>query len=483
MASFPRVVTAAVLALTSAAAIVTAAAADLQWAPYGNLSGNSPAFSLASDPAAPATVYAATLGSGLLRTTDGKTWGDAGAGSLPKRLWRVAIDASKGPGGSAPLYVGSAGQGFYKSLDNGGSWQQLNNGLSSAGAQNVRAIAMGRQLIVIGTSDGVFKSGDGGKSWQAMGLQGLDISAVAFAQYSNPTVVLAGVDGTRDAGSRLARTVDLGANWIPLTQGISGDLVVTAIAAGPVPAGQNLRPLFVAGSGGVYKSDDGGQSWAQLAGLPPQGFNTVAPSAYDANLVYVASDGGGAGTGGVWRTTDRGSTWTALGGGLTEKAVTALTLGRNSPATLAVAAWNANGPAAPAFALNDTQAVPQGQAEGGVCPEPGTESQCTALSGGSPGAIPAFSPQDACASPSPAASPSPISTPPASPAVSPGSSGSPSAGVSPSPSAGVPFGCATPTPGVETPGRSGLDLPIILALGGVALLGVLLVGRIFFARR
>ena len=453
MAFFSRVVAAALLAAASFGAVATASGADLQWAPYGSLTGNSPAFSLAGDPAAAGTIYAATLGSGLVRTTDGKTWGQVDGNALPKRLWRVVIDASKGPnGGAAPVYVGTSGQGFFKSLDGGGTWQQLSNGLSSAaGAQNVRAIALGRQLIVIGTSDGVYKSTDGGKSWQAMGLQGLDVSAVTFAQYSNPTVILAGIDGTRDAGSRLVRTVDLGANWIPLTQGVPTDLVVTTIAAGPVPSGQNLRPLFVAGSGGVYKSDDGGQDWAQLSGLPPQGFNALVTSPYDSNIVYAASDGGGGGGGGVWRSTDRGASWAAphrraqgeVGDG---------------PGPGPQRAGDAGGRRLeprhprhlPPYLLNDTQAVPQGQPEGGVCPEPGTDAQCAALSAGASNIPPAFAPQNACASPSP--SPATSASTPSSPAASSSTPGLSAA--SPSPRPLPPPACPSAAPPPALPGTA-----------------------------
>jgi photosystem II stability/assembly factor-like uncharacterized protein len=490
MAVSSRVVAAALLIAALFGVAATASGAELQWSLYGNLPGNNPAFSLASDPASPGKLYAATLGSGLLHTEDGKNWGQVGAGALPARLWRVAIDPSKGPGGGPPpIYVGSAGQGFFKSLDAGKSWQQMNTGLGSSGSLNVRSVGLGRQLIVIGTSDGIFKSADGGKSWQGMGLQGLDISAVTFAQFASPTVVLAGIDGNRDAGSRLVRTVDLGANWIPLNQGIPGDLVVSAVAAGPVPSGQNLRPLFVAGSGGVYKSDDGGQSWAQLSGLPPQGFNGLAVSAYDPNILYTASDGGASGSGGVWRSTDRGGSWTALSGGLGEKGVTALVLGRNSPATVAVAAWNPDKPTSPAYILNDTQSAPSGQPEGGVCPEPGTQDQCTALAGGTPVAVPsAFAPQLACPSPSP----TPLTVPsaptsPLTPSSAPGSpnpSESPVATASPSPSPANPAAaCATPTPAAGPPAKSGFDLPVWLGIGVLAILVLALVGRIFFTRR
>src|SRR5215472_10890292 len=115
MAVSLRVIAAALLAAGLFGMAVAAGGADLQWAPYGTLPGNSVAFSVAGDPAQPGSAYAATLGSGLVHTTDGKTWAPLGAGTLPARLWRVAIDPSNGPGGGpSPIYVGSAGQGFFK---------------------------------------------------------------------------------------------------------------------------------------------------------------------------------------------------------------------------------------------------------------------------------------------------------------------------------------------------------------------------------
>ncbi|MEA2647558.1 MAG: hypothetical protein QOE92_2641, partial [Chloroflexota bacterium] len=444
-------------------ATMAASGADLQWAPYGDLPGNVPSFSLAPDPTSANAAYAATLGSGLLHTDDGKSWSEVGAGSLPRRQWRVAIDPARGPGGGPPpIYVGAAGDGFYKSLDAGKSWQQLNNGLGSAGSRNVRSIALGRGIIVIGTSDGVYKTTDGGGKWDPMSLQGLDISAVAFAQYgdlkdqaNNPVVVLAGIDGVRDAGSRLVRTVDLGANWIPLKTGVPPDLVVAAIAAGPVPQGQNLRPLFVAGSAGVIKSDDGGDSWSPLSALPPQAFSQLALSAFDANIVYASSDGGGP-AGGVWRSTDRGASWTPMSSGLAEKGITALGLARTAPATLVALAYNPDKPLATAYVLSDTQAVPAGTAEGGTCPEPGTLDQCPTTNVANPGELPSpFQVVSACASPTPSPAATPTAAPASpEPAASAPATASASAAPSPSPSPSTnpAFGCESPSP---SPGGGG----------------------------
>lgn len=456
-----------------------AAGASLQWNRLAPLSGGSPVFGLANDPAAPTSAYAATMGNGLLKT-DGSVWRDVGATVLPKRLWRVAVDAAKGPGGDPPIYVGAAGGGFFKSLDAGKTWVALNHGLSG-GALNVRSIALGRALIVIGTSDGAYKSIDGGKNWQPMGLQGFDVSSVAFAKYSPPVILIAGIDGVKSPGSRLLGTQDVSGNWVALKQGVPGDLVVSAVASGPVHQQDNFRTVFVAGSGGVFKSDDDGQSWAQLAGLPAQGFGSLALSPADANILYTSSDGGGGGSGGVWRSTDRGGTWTQLAGGLTEKAITAISIGRDSPATLFSVAWNPDTPAVLPYTLSDTEAQPQGQPENGLCPE--GNSDCPPLAESSPVAVSSFpvvvpppcqSPIVGIqqTSPSPQVSPSAAATVAASPAAT----SSPSASPAPSPSPTCP-----PSPASGGGGRS--DLPVGLALVVVGALLLLLVVRIITVRR
>jgi photosystem II stability/assembly factor-like uncharacterized protein len=468
MAVSIRVALAVVLSALLFTVAWPAAGADLQWAPLAPLPAASAVFSVVNDPATPGSAYAATMGGGLLRTDDGKSWHDVGGSQLPKRLWQVAVDPAKGPNGSPPIYVGSAGSGIFKSLDGGKTWDNLSKGLPR-GALNVRSIALGRSLILIATSDGVYKTGDGGKSWQAMGLQGFDVSSVAFAKYNPPMIILAGIDGVKTPGSRLLGTQDLSGNWLALKQGVPSDLVVSAIAAGPVHAQDNLRTIFVAGSGGVYKSDDNGQTWAQLAGLPAQGFGSIALSPSDPNILYAASDGGAGATGGVWRTIDRGGTWTQVSGGLTEKTITALSIGRTNPAQLFAMAWNPDKPAVLAFTLTDTQVQPQGEAEGGVCPE--GNSGCPPLAESSPGVISSF----------PLVLPPPCQSPiitVQSTSPSPGPSPSPSVSGSPGPS---PSPTCAPSP-AAAPSHSN-DLPVGLALVLLGALLLVLVGRVIMVRR
>jgi photosystem II stability/assembly factor-like uncharacterized protein len=472
-------VTGAVALLTLVFAVaLPAAGANVQWAPLAPLPQAGPAFSVTNDPAVPGTAYVATMGSGLLRTDDGKSWHEIGGSSLPRNVWRVAIDAANGPKGSPPIYVGGAGGGFFKSLDGAKSWETLNKGLSGR-ALNVRSIALGRGLILIGTSDGVYKTIDGGKNWQSMGLQGFDVSSVAFAKYNPPLIILAGIDGANNPGSRLQATQDLSGKWVPLKQGVPGDLVVSAIASGPVHAQDNLRTLFVAGSGGVYKSDDDGQSWAQLAGLPAQGFGSLALSRADPNIVYTASDGGGGTSGGVWRSTDRGVTWVQISTGLATKAITALSVGADSPATLFAIAWDPDKPTVLPYLLSDTQAQPQGSAEGGLCPE--GNSDCPPLAASSPGVVASFP----VVLPVPCLSPitSALGTP--SPSVSAEATvaatalaASPSVSASPGPS---PSPSCPPSPPPGGSPRNDLPLGIVLVVLGVLLL--VLAGRFLIVRR
>ena len=118
---------------------------------------------IALDPESPATVYI-VAGDGILKTTDGgASWQPANAGLARLRAktntgkWvtyvvgvsALVIDAAH----PATLYAATYGRGVYRSTDAAKSWQSLNAGLT---VQDVRALALdatGRTLYA-GTSGG-----------------------------------------------------------------------------------------------------------------------------------------------------------------------------------------------------------------------------------------------------------------------------------------------------------------------------------------
>jgi photosystem II stability/assembly factor-like uncharacterized protein len=79
-----------------------------------------------------------------------------------------------------------------------------------------------------------------------------------------------------------------------------------------VAANGNPRQLYVASSGGVFRSDDAGVTWRDITGPVSDPTElAVAPSSPD---VIVAATGGASRK--LYRTDDGGVTWRAIGGGL-----------------------------------------------------------------------------------------------------------------------------------------------------------------------
>ena len=219
--------------------------------------------SVAVDPAASQTIYAATWGQGVYKSSNGGTsWSQVNSG-LGDELWLYALVLA--PDGS--LYAGTYDGGVYKSTSGGASWSPVNNGL---GDFNIRALAAdpnNSQVVYAGTTDGVYKTTNGGASWSATG-SGL----------AGQTVWVLGVHPTSSA------------------------------------------TIFAGTDNGLYRSTDGGGTWAQV-GLAGQRLYAVVVDPLDGQWVYAGSDGGG-----VYRSTDGGATWTAMNTGLGNLNVQSLAL-------------------------------------------------------------------------------------------------------------------------------------------------------------
>src|SRR5262245_14974420 len=83
--------------------------------------------SIAVDPSKSATVYAATIGSGTYKTSDGgQTWIASNAG-LPKDILSLALD----PASPGIVYAGTR-IGVFKSVNGGVSWNSAGSALLTA---------------------------------------------------------------------------------------------------------------------------------------------------------------------------------------------------------------------------------------------------------------------------------------------------------------------------------------------------------------
>jgi len=174
---FPRatLLTSITLAAGLLAIVVAAAAADTSWTSTGPQQPGTPdrpVWSIAVSPAHPSVLLAATQGRGVLRSTDsGATWASAITGI--DGAWVVSFD----PLQPATAYAGTQTAGFYKSVDEGKTWASHSEGLNN---MDVRSMAMVSGLLLVGTAQGVYYSSDGSGSWHSLGLETLDIAAVAI---------------------------------------------------------------------------------------------------------------------------------------------------------------------------------------------------------------------------------------------------------------------------------------------------------------
>jgi hypothetical protein len=350
--------------------IAAASAADTRWTSTGAQQPGTPdrpVWSIAVSPTHPSVLLAATQGRGVLRSADsGATWTSAIAGI--DGAWVVRFD----PQQPATAYAGTQTAGLYKSIDEGKTWTAQSQGLSD---MDVRSIDVGTGLIVAGTARGVYYSNDGAGSWHLLGLDALDIAAVAVLTKSTGVTLFAGADNGTVGSGYLLKSEGLGGSWAVVKGNFPSDAVVAALAVGSAPSGGSERPVLAGTSEGLFRSDDRGLTWSPLSGLPTTDFNLALFNPANPDQIYVASDGD-QGNGGVFRSLDRGASWSTFGAGLPVKPrITALALQPLNPAQVVAAAWNPTDGSAGGYRIQDPAATVAGVTPSGA---PSATSQASA---------------------------------------------------------------------------------------------------------
>jgi photosystem II stability/assembly factor-like uncharacterized protein len=162
------------------------------------------------------------------------------------------------------LYVGTIGEGLFRSLDAGHSYRRACDGTFVE--CHVRALAVDpRQpsLIYMGTELGLFRSVDGADSWKRVEgpLADLQVWSVHIAP-QRPDVILV---GTRP--SALYRSDDSGATWAVAAATVETACPrilhtrVTTIVTDPDNADLAWAGVEI---DGVHASRDGGRTWAPI---------------------------------------------------------------------------------------------------------------------------------------------------------------------------------------------------------------------------
>ena len=314
---------------------------DLHWRMIGPMRGGRTR-AAAGVPSQPNVFYVAQVNGGVWKSDDyGRTWNPIFDQQPTQSIGAIAVAASdpnivyvaSGEGLHRPDL--SVGDGIYKSTDAGKTWTHL--GLRDG--QQIPALAVDPRdpnkvfAAVLGhpygpsEERGIYRSTDGGQNWQKViskdeNTGGSDVEI----DPSNPEVVYAAMWEAREGpwedgnefngtGGGLFKSTDGGSTWHQITKGLPNDLSQIYVAIAPSDSKRLYATLATAGGKlNVYRSDDAGESWAQITDDPrPSGrigggdlpIPRVDPTNPD--LLYVASTV-------TMRSADGGKTWSGFRG-------------------------------------------------------------------------------------------------------------------------------------------------------------------------
>ena len=257
----------------------------------------------------PVTARAATVSPSLYQ---GLQWRFVGPlrGGRTKAIAGIAAQPNR-------FYIGAVNGGVWRTDDAGRTWQPL---FDNEPTQSIGALALapsdpgviyagsgeGEQRPDLSIGNGIYTSTDAGKTWTHLGLRdGQQINRIVVDP-KDPNRLFVAVEGhpygpnaergifrSLDGGATftkvLYRDENTGGNDVAIDPSDPQIVYATMWAARSAP--WEAGPFEISGSG-VYKSTDGGATWAKLTnGFPPRiGRAEIGISPSNANVVYAGVD-------------------------------------------------------------------------------------------------------------------------------------------------------------------------------------------------
>jgi photosystem II stability/assembly factor-like uncharacterized protein len=292
-------------------------------------------------PGQPNVFYVGVNNGGVWKTTDyGRTWKPIFDDQPTGSVGALAV----APSNPNILYVGSGeglqrpdlstGDGLYKSTDGGKTWKNM--GLRDG--QQIGAILVHPRdpdrvfVAVLGhpyganAERGVFRSTDGGKTWKKVLYKDENTGAIALEfGAGDPNTIYADLWAGRQGpwenaawqgpGSGLYKSTDGGDTWQHLEKGlptIKQGLGRIGIGVAPSDPKRLYAMVDAPRLGGVYRSDDAGESWERVHSNPRvwgrgSDFAEIKVDPKNKDIVYAANTS-------IYRSTDGGKTFTAFKG-------------------------------------------------------------------------------------------------------------------------------------------------------------------------
>ena len=257
--------------------------------------------------------------SGLRRTVDANAdmvrdlaWRNLGPANPTGRITDLAVPHQD----TSTWFVGTAGGGVFRTQNAGTTWTNVSGSFGTVSIGDVAVAPSDNKIVWVGTGeenarnsvqwgDGVYKSTDGGDTWTHMGLRETFQIGHVEVHPTNPDIVFVAALGRlwgENEERGVYRTKDGGATWEKtlFTDARTGAMDVRVDPKNPDTVyactyersrdrfdGNDPAVRFGAGSG-LWKSNDGGSTWARMQG----GAATGLPSCmWGRSGIDVAPDG------------------------------------------------------------------------------------------------------------------------------------------------------------------------------------------------
>lgn len=275
---------------------------------WSNLSqgmSHSRVIAMAIDPAYPATVYAGTKGDAVYKSHDGgQRWASMRSGLDDATISSVVNQFLFDPADAQHIFIATT-MGVFETKNGGEQWVKKMEGMKEV----LMVVTLGMDptrpsILYAGTSGGVYKSIDQAGHWEKVnnGLvppdmvktsRALNVTAILVDPYEPDTVYAATLAG-------MYKTTDGAKSWRRIGESLADQMIV-----GMVLDRTRRGVIYITGRDGVHCSNDGGMVWKPInKGLATTNVRAIVQSDVDPTVFYVGTNGSG-----LYRSHDAGETW------------------------------------------------------------------------------------------------------------------------------------------------------------------------------
>lgn len=275
------------------------------WTNLSQGMSHSRVIAMAIDPAYPATVYAGTKGDAVYKSHDGgQRWASMRSGLDDATISSVVNQFLFDPADAQHIFIATT-MGVFETKNGGEQWTKKMEGMKEV----LMVVTLGMDptrpsILYAGTSGGVYKSTDQAGHWEKVnnGLippdmvktsRALNVTAILVDPYEPDVVYAATLAG-------IYKTMDGAKSWKRIGESLADQMIV-----GMVLNRARRGVLYITGRDGVHRSDDGGTVWKLInKGLATTNVRAIAQSDIDPRVFYAGTNGSG-----LYRSQDAGETW------------------------------------------------------------------------------------------------------------------------------------------------------------------------------